>query len=33
MRAHENLDVDDKRQLEFDIDSNYTAFIAWLDSN
>ncbi|KAF9366346.1 hypothetical protein BGX34_003991 [Mortierella sp. NVP85] len=33
MRAHENLNVDDKRQLEFDIDSNYTAFIAWLDSN
>lgn len=32
MRASEELSADDKRQLEFDLESNYTAFRGWLDS-
>ncbi|KAI1321439.1 hypothetical protein EDD11_005130 [Mortierella claussenii] len=32
MRASEELTADEKRQLEFDLESNYTAFRVWLDS-
>ncbi|KAG0006911.1 hypothetical protein BGZ65_001988 [Modicella reniformis] len=32
MRASEQLSADDRRQLEFDLESNYTAFRGWLDS-
>ncbi|KAG0325102.1 hypothetical protein BGZ99_001068 [Dissophora globulifera] len=32
MRASEMLAADEKRQLEFDLESNYTAFRGWLDS-
>ncbi|KAF9278569.1 hypothetical protein BGZ68_008495 [Mortierella alpina] len=32
MRASEELGADEKRQLEFDLESNYTSFRGWLDS-
>ncbi|KAF8981687.1 hypothetical protein BGZ46_002409 [Entomortierella lignicola] len=32
MRASEELGADEKRQLEFDLESNYTTFHGWLDS-
>lgn len=32
MRAVDELSAEDKRQLEFDLETNYTAFRAWLDS-
>ncbi|KAF9109975.1 hypothetical protein BGX27_006933 [Mortierella sp. AM989] len=32
MRASEELGADEKRQLEFDLESNYTTFQVWLDS-
>ncbi|KAI7828642.1 vacuolar protein sorting-associated [Gamsiella multidivaricata] len=32
MRASEELAADEKRQMEFDLESNYTAFRGWLDS-
>ncbi|KAF9431223.1 hypothetical protein BGZ76_000504 [Entomortierella beljakovae] len=32
MRASEELSGDEKRQLEFDLESNYTTFRGWLDS-
>ncbi|KAG0196086.1 hypothetical protein BGX28_000144 [Mortierella sp. GBA30] len=32
MKASEELSLDQKRQLEFDLESNYNAFHGWLDS-
>ncbi|KAG0085033.1 hypothetical protein BGZ93_010041 [Podila epicladia] len=32
MKASQELDNDEKRQLEFDLDSTYSAFMAWLNS-
>lgn len=32
MKASEELNAEEKRQLEFDLESNYTAFRGWLDN-
>ncbi|KAF9585164.1 hypothetical protein BGW38_003648 [Lunasporangiospora selenospora] len=32
MRASEELNAEERRQLEFDLESSYTAFHGWLDS-
>ena len=32
MKASQELDDEEKRQLEFDLESSYSAFYAWLNS-
>lgn len=32
MKASQGLDDEEKRQLEFDLESSYLAFYAWLNS-